>query len=126
LETQLPTILLVDDDQSILKAWSRILRFEGFHVETASDGVAGLAAAKKVLPSLIITDRLMPKMDGIELCRLLKSEPTLAAIPVILASDTHNIAFGAPVWDDFWQKPILADTMIMSIQRLLGLTARDV
>jgi CheY-like chemotaxis protein len=126
VKNDLPTILLVDDDTSILTAWKRILQLEGFHVVTASDGRDALAVAKKVRPALVITDRSMPAMNGIELCQLLKSEPELAAIPVILASNAHNLPVDASIWDDFWQKPVLAETMISSITRLLGVAAKGV
>jgi DNA-binding response OmpR family regulator len=116
------TILLVDDDRSILVAWKRILQLEGYRVEMASDGEAGLAAANRVQPDLVITDRWMPRMGGIELCRQLRREPKLAGIPVVLASDSHEIAF-EPVWNELWQKPVSMETMLASIRRLLALTA---
>ncbi|MEC5409877.1 response regulator [Paraburkholderia sp. MPAMCS5] len=58
------TIILVDDDRSILIAWKRILQLEGHRVETASDGKAGLAAANKVQPVLAVTDRRCPTESG--------------------------------------------------------------
>jgi CheY-like chemotaxis protein len=115
------TILLVDDDRSILVAWKRILQLEGYQVETACDGEAGLAAANKTQPDLVITDRSMPGMDGIELCRQLKSNPILARIPVVLAS-AGQIAFDPPVWNEFWQKPVPTETMLPSVRRLLALS----
>jgi CheY-like chemotaxis protein len=115
------TILLVDDDRSILIAWKRILQLEGYRVETASEGEAGLAAVNKVQPVLIITDRSMPGMDGIEFCLQLKRDPKLAGIPVVLATAEHEITFGAPVWDEVWQKPVSLETMLASIRRLVAL-----
>ncbi|MGY6157474.1 response regulator [Paraburkholderia graminis] len=115
------TILLVDDDRSVLTAWKRILQLEGYRVETASDGKAGLAAANQVQPVLVVTDRSMPGMDGIEFCRQLRREPKLAGIPLVLASADHEIAFGAPVWDELWQKPVSVESMLASIQRLVAL-----
>jgi len=115
------TILLVDDDRSILIAWTRILQLEGYRVETASDGEAGLAIANRVQPVLVITDRSMPGMDGIEFCHQLRRKPKLAGIPVVLASADRQIAFGAPVWDELWQKPVSVETMLESIRRLVGL-----
>ncbi len=115
------TILLVDDDRSILIAWKRILQLEGYRVETASEGGAGLAAVNKVQPVLVITDRSMPGMDGIELCLQLKRDPKLAGIPVVLATAEHEITFGPPVWDEIWQKPVSLETMLASIRRLVAL-----
>lgn len=106
----------------VLVAWKRILQLEGYRVETASDGEAGLAAAKKVDPVIIITDRFMPGMDGVELCRQLRREPKLAGIPVVLASDSHEMGFSPPVWNELWQKPVSMETMLASMRRLLALS----
>jgi CheY-like chemotaxis protein len=118
------TILLVDDDRSILVAWTRILQLEGYQVETASDGEAGLAAANKVQPVLLITNRSMPRMGGIELCHQLKREPKLARIPLVLACGGNGVAFGPPVCDELWQKPVSVETMLASIRRLVALQAQ--
>jgi DNA-binding NtrC family response regulator len=61
LVSKMQTILLVDDDQSILVAWKRIMQLEGYRVETADDGEAGLTAADKVRPVLVITDHRCPE-----------------------------------------------------------------
>lgn len=115
------TILLVDDDRSILIAWKRLLQLEGYRVETASEGAAGLVAVNKVQPILVITDRSMPGMDGIEFCLQLKRDPKLAGIPVVLATAEHEVPFGGPVWDDVWQKPVSLETMLASIRRLVAM-----
>jgi CheY-like chemotaxis protein len=83
LTSVMSTILLVDDDPAILVAWGRLLRLRHYHVATASDGGSGLVAAGDLRPDLIVTDRAMPGMDGIEFCRRLKRDPTLARIPVV-------------------------------------------
>ncbi|SOE96376.1 Response regulator receiver domain-containing protein [Burkholderia sp. D7] len=116
------TIPLVDDDRSILVARKRILQLEGYRIDTASDGETALAAANKVQPVLVITDRSMPGMDGIELCHRLRREPKLTGIPVVLASAGHEITVSAPVWDELWQRPVSVETMLASIRRLVALS----
>jgi CheY-like chemotaxis protein len=59
-------------------------------------------------------------MDGVEFCRLLRRTPTLAAVPVILTSADPVIASEARLWTDFWQKPVLAETMLASIAHILA------
>lgn len=113
-------ILLVDDDRSLLRAWRRILRLEGFKVLTAEDGRTGLATAHSNHPDLIITDQSMPGMNGVEFCRLLRRTPTLAAVPAILTSADPVITSEARLWTDFWQKPVLTETMLASITRILA------
>ncbi|AME27324.1 response regulator [Burkholderia sp. PAMC 26561] len=113
------TILIVDDDHGILTAWRRLLRAEGYRVEIADSGEAGLIAADKVRPDLIVTDLSMPGMSGAEFCRLLRRDPRFLAIPLILTSIEHGNFSSAPAWDEAWEKPVAIETMRASISRLL-------
>lgn len=114
------TILLVEDDVAIVKAWKRILQLEGYRLVTATNGNAGLVAASEEMPDLIVTDRSMPVMEGIEFCRELKRDHELAQIPVILTS-AHPVEPGdTVVWDEFWQKPVSLVAMVASVRRLLN------
>lgn len=118
------TILIVDDDHSIRAAWKRILELEGYRVETANDGRAGLSLAHDLKPDLIITDQSMLIMDGIEFCCRLKSVLWLAKIPVILASADHQAASDPPAWDELWQKPVPTELILASIRRLRNVHRR--
>ena len=114
------TVLVVDDepDKRLLLAFA--LENEGYEVHTAVDGVSGLQAVETYQPDLIVTDRSMPAMEGIEFCRQLKLDLELARIPVILAS-AHPVEPGdAAVWDEFWQKPVSLVVMVASVRRLLN------
>ncbi|WP_454830177.1 response regulator [Paraburkholderia xenovorans] len=121
--SELTTILLVDDDRSILKAWTRVLQLAGYSVATACDGATAMAVAQQIQPGLIVTDRSMPGMNGIELCYRVRREPKLANTPLVLATAKPETVIGAPVWDDLWLKPVSVETMCESIQRLLTLDA---
>jgi len=70
-------ILLVDDEPDVLDFLSYNLKKKGFEVFTASDGKSAIQVAKKVLPSLIILDVMMPVMDGIEACREMRQIPEI-------------------------------------------------
>ncbi|MEM1214131.1 MAG: response regulator, partial [Bacteroidota bacterium] len=70
-----PKILVVDDEPDILEFLQYNLEKEGFRVVTASDGEAGVEMAEKENPDLIVLDIMMPKMDGVEVCRVLRSKP---------------------------------------------------
>src|ERR1700709_644474 len=83
---KLGTILLVDDDPNILRPLRWLLEREGFRVLTALDGQAALAAAAIERPGLIVTDWMMPRIDGVELCRRLKADIAMAGIPVVMLS----------------------------------------
>jgi len=112
------TILVIDDERSVVTGWKRILQFEGYRVVTASNGLEGLVAAKQAKPDLIITDRSMPIMDGVEFCRHLKRKRELSRIPVILTSADHREP-GVKVWDDFLPKPVSMDILLASVRHLL-------
>ena len=71
-------VLVVDDEPDILEFLQYNLEKEGFTVVTASDGEAGIQKAEQENPDLIILDIMMPKMDGVEVCRVLRSRPKFA------------------------------------------------
>jgi len=76
-------ILLVDDEQNLAWAVRRSLSDEGYEVFIANDGVEGLTAAHRYRPDLIILDIVMPRLNGLEVCRKLRREPDLAAVPIL-------------------------------------------
>ena len=80
------TILVIDDSPTILKVVQLVLAKAGFTVETAPDGEAGLEAAKKLKPDLILLDFVMPKMNGYQVCRELAQDKDLKDVAVILMS----------------------------------------
>ncbi|MEI6003200.1 response regulator [Paraburkholderia bengalensis] len=73
------TILLVDDDSGLLRAWERLLVAQGFEVRTASDGITGYATAVRVTPALVVTDQNMPNMGGVDLCDRLRASAGLSS-----------------------------------------------
>lgn len=83
-EPKKPRVLLVDDEPSIVKMVGKRLEVEGFEVLVAIDGRAGLAKAQAEHPDLIILDLMLPKLNGYEVCTLLKQDTRFQKIPVIL------------------------------------------
>ncbi|HEX7474643.1 MAG TPA: response regulator, partial [Dehalococcoidales bacterium] len=77
-------VIVVDDSRTQLEMLKYILENEGFEVTSFNNGPEALVALKKQVPDLIITDVIMPGMDGYELCRQIKSSPALSSVPVIL------------------------------------------
>jgi CheY-like chemotaxis protein len=76
-------ILLVDDSETVLFVLQTALE-EHFDVETAPDGASGLARARQSHPDIVVTDSLMPGLDGLGLLKALKNDPATQAIPVIV------------------------------------------
>ena len=80
-------VLVVDDDRVIQQLLEVNLELEGYEVvATAADGKEALEKIAELKPDLVILDIMMPKMDGLEVCRRLRADPDLAKIPVILLS----------------------------------------
>ena len=77
-------ILVCDDEPYILHAVRMKLAKSGYEVETANDGQSALEAIRRQKPALLITDLQMPRLDGISLCRELRSDPATAGLPIIL------------------------------------------
>ena len=115
-------ILLVEDDTDLRKFLSTSLS-EEFTVSTAANGLEGLQKVKELKPSLIISDIMMPEMDGIELCKRVKQDPELNHIPVILLtaregmqSQMEGMASGA---DYYFTKPISISLLLIQIRNIL-------
>jgi two-component system chemotaxis response regulator CheY len=82
--------LLVEDDELLLKAYTRKLEMAQYEVETAVDGIDGLEKAKQLKPDLILIDILMPRLNGIEVLKRIKADPELKAIPVIALTNVTS------------------------------------
>jgi CheY-like chemotaxis protein len=77
-------VLVVDDEPDVLDLVSYNLGQAGFLVETAADGADGLRKARSVSPDLILLDLMLPEMDGLEVCKLLRRDPKTNTIPIIM------------------------------------------
>ncbi len=115
-------ILVVDDDSKITQLLKRALSLEGYTVRTASSGEGGLDEAQAQDPDLVILDVLMPGMDGIEVCRRLRSSPS-ADVPILLLTAKDDVGDrvrgldgGA---DDYVVKPFALEELLARIRALL-------
>ncbi len=102
-------ILVVDDSPLVTKMLQARLGAAGFDVRSASDGLQALAVIKKWMPDLVISDVMMPKMDGRELCRTLRQQPETANLPILLLTAQGGVSekvagFEAGA-DDYVTKP---------------------
>jgi CheY-like chemotaxis protein len=79
-------VLLVDDETDLLELYTDVLEVMGYQVIHAHDGLEALALAHQQRPDLIVTDWMMPRMDGVELCKHVLQDPELKTIPIILHS----------------------------------------
>src|SRR3989304_7723510 len=80
-------ILIVEDDPLMIRMYQKIFIFEGFEVDMAADGEAGLEKARVGKPTLILLDIMMPKMNGLEVLGKLKADPETKSIPVVMLTN---------------------------------------
>jgi DNA-binding response OmpR family regulator len=84
-------ILLVDDEENLVWAVRHSLSDEGYEVLAAYDGLEALAVARRHRPDLLILDIVMPGLDGLQVCRRLRRDPTLAAVPILFLTERSAI-----------------------------------
>ncbi len=123
MKTVAHKILLVDDEQDILEFLSYNLKKEGYEVFVAASGDEGLRIAKKELPHLILLDVMMPGLDGMEVCRELRSIPQLKDVIIAFLTarneDYSHIAGFDSGADDYINKPIKPRVLVSRIKALL-------
>jgi CheY-like chemotaxis protein len=103
-----PTVLVVDDDPVIVKLLQVNFEMEGYRVVAAGNGEEGLEAARKEHPDAIVSDVMMPRMDGIAFAKELRADPVLRKIPLVLLSakaQSSDVQSGLDVADDYVTKP---------------------
>ncbi len=116
-------VLVIDDEESIIDLIKLGLKYEGFEVVAASDGEDGIASAQRTNPIFIILDWMLPDMDGLEVCRRLRSNPTTHDIPILLltakgevGSRVEGLNTGA---DDYLTKPFSFEELVARIRAIL-------
>ena len=115
-------ILIVDDEPDILEIITYNLQINGYDVQTAKDGDQGLQKAREFKPDLIILDIMMPKKNGIEVCKILRSKPEYDDTLIIFLtalndelSHVKGLEFGA---DDYISKPVSPKIMVSKVNAM--------
>jgi two-component system, OmpR family, phosphate regulon response regulator PhoB len=118
-----PTVLLVEDEPDVVDLLRFHLRRGGFKVLTAATGNEGLEAVRQNLPDAVILDIMLPGMSGLEVCRALKADPALAAIPVLMLTakgDVKDRVKGLETGaDDYVAKPFSPKEVVLRVQGLI-------
>jgi DNA-binding response OmpR family regulator len=121
-------ILIVDDDPDLVETVAMMLEAKGYEAGKAYDGLEGEEAIKKRRPDVVILDVMMPRKNGYQLCKELKSNKWTQEIPVILLTavgeavptTSYSHAEGMSVEaEDFIPKPVDAATLVEAVERLL-------
>lgn len=116
-------ILLVDDEPDILEIVSYNLTQEGYQVSTAVNGRDAVTKAKKIIPHLIIMDVMMPEMDGMEACEIIRRLPELSNVIITFltarSEDYSQVAGFDAGADDYISKPIKPKLLVSKVKALL-------
>ena len=115
----MPLILLVDDDLPIIHFLLDLLEEEGYRVQTAYHGAEALSRIAAEPPDLIISDLMMPVMDGSQLCARIRSDPQLASIPIIMISAAGERAASAAGANASFTKPFDVVNLLDCVTQLL-------
>ena len=120
-----PRILIVDDNETNRDILMARLGPQGYELKQAADGEEALAAAKELLPDLILLDIMMPKIDGIEVCKRLKADASLPFMPIILCTakaDSKDVVAGLEAGaDEYLTKPIDQMALVARVKSVLRL-----
>jgi two-component system phosphate regulon response regulator PhoB len=118
-----PKILVVDDEPDAVSLAEFNLQQAGFDVLSAGDGVEALSQARALIPDLILLDVMLPKMDGMELCKILRRDAATAKIPIIMLTAKAGeldrvlgLELGA---DDYLTKPFSPRELVLRVKKLL-------
>lgn len=114
-------VLIVEDEAVMVKLLENALTQNGYEVFSVSNGQEGLQAVQKNEPDLIISDIMMPIMDGFTFYRELKANEATASIPVLILTDRTQMedSFGALGADDFIPKPFEPEALLSKVSQLL-------
>ncbi|GAS80624.1 response regulator transcription factor [Paenibacillus sp. SZ31] len=115
------TILIVDDDEKIVSMLRRGLAFEGYEVQTASNGAEGLSKLMDKEPDIVVLDVMMPQIDGFEVCRRLREAGSKVPVLMLTAKDevqsrVTGLDTGA---DDYLVKPFALEELLARVRALL-------
>ena len=118
-----PRVLVVEDDPDIAQLVARYLEKSGFSVETQANGRAALAAVAAHPPDLLVLDLMLPQVDGLEICRVVRGNEATAAIPIIMltarAEESDRIVGLEIGADDYLAKPFSPNELVARVRALL-------
>lgn len=110
----------MDDEFDVLSAYTMLFEYRGYRVRTAGNGEEALAVAASERPDIVVSDYMMPVMDGAQLCLLWRSDPDLRQVPFILCSAGLLRRDEVLPYDTFFRKPVPFEALVAEIVRLIA------
>jgi two-component system phosphate regulon response regulator PhoB len=124
-----PRILVVDDEPDAIELVGFNLKGAGYEVSTAVDGEEALKKAREQLPDLIVLDLMIPAVDGLEVCKILRRDGRTATIPIVMltakAAEVDRVLGLELGADDYVTKPFSPRELVLRVKRLLRSTAAE-
>ena len=119
-------ILLVDDEPEVLAICHDYLKVSGYDVVIATDGLQGLAVARREKPDLIVLDLILPEMDGLDVCRAIRRKSIVPIIMLTGRADETDKVIGLEIGaDDYMTKPFSPRELVARVRVVLGRVSRD-
>ena len=115
-------VLLVDDCQDTRELYAEYLELSGFDVKEADDGIVAINEAVRVRPDVIVMDMSLPRLDGREAARQLRSDERTRSIPLVIISgyDAETLPANDGLWDHYLGKPCPPEDLVSVIGRLVA------
>ena len=121
-----PVVLVVEDEPAIATAVAHRLSAEGWTVEVAGDALAGVEAAQRLRPALVVLDVMLPGIDGLEVCRRIQAEQVVPVLMLTARDDETDMLIGLGVGaDDYMTKPFSMRELVARCKALLRRTERS-
>jgi DNA-binding response OmpR family regulator len=118
--TRTRTILVIEDEATIAQAVAARLRSEGFAVEVAGDGIAGVEACERLRPDLVVLDLMLPGLDGLEVCKQIQRDRPVPVLMLTARDSETDLVVGLAVGaDDYLTKPFSARELTARIHALM-------
>ena len=119
-----PRILVVDDEPDAVELVAFNLKAAGFEVVTAEDGAEALRKARSHVPHLVVLDLMLPEIDGLEVCKLLRRDPATARIPILMltakAAEVDRVLGLELGAEDYVTKPFSPRELVLRIKKILA------
>ncbi|MBC7812267.1 MAG: response regulator transcription factor [Burkholderiales bacterium] len=119
----MPKVLIIEDELTLVEKLANNLRSEGFDVETAMDGEVGLEKVRSLLPDLIVLDIMLPGLDGLSICRIVRRDVTTQHIPIIMltarSTEVDKIIGLESGADDYVVKPLVLGEFLARVRAVM-------